>query len=152
MPEPGVNGEAVSLDVGASTRPNEWRRVDPAALPELWPSYRPLVLRLLDRGDDCFDERDILAMLLMERWQLWVSENGLAISIMEVLAFPRKRVLLVRYAAGDQDTIVAGQSSLEDVARAYGCTTIEIFGRKGWERVLGSDWTQARTIMRKDVL
>ena len=129
----------------------EWQRANPAALPELWPVYRPLILRLLDRGDGCFDERDILAMLLTERWQLFVSPDGGSIGITEVLQFPRKRVLLLRYAAGDKDTILAGQDYLKIVAREFGCTETEIYGRNGWRGLLPG-WTQTRTVLRRDVL
>ena len=141
-----------SLDAGPETKPNEWQRANPAALPELWREYRPLILRLLDRGDGCFDERDIMTMLLLERWSLWVAPGDeLTIAIAEVLEFPRKRVLLVRYAAGDKDTIVAGEAWLEGLARNLNCQTIEIYGRIGWELVVPS-WTRARTILRRDVL
>ncbi len=137
--------------VEPSSCAGDWLQVNPADLPATWPEYRPLILRLLKTGDGCFDERDILAMLLMERWQLRISSNGLAIGITEVLEFPRKRVLLLRYAAGDKDTLVAGQNYMNDLARALHCTEIEIYGRIGWERVL-PDWTRTRTVLRKEVL
>ena len=137
--------------VKPSTCAGDWRRINPADLPETWPEFRPLILRLLKTSDGCFDERDILTMILMERWQLRVSENGLAIGITEVLEFPRKRVLLLRYAAGDKDTLVAGQDYMNSLARALNCTEIEIYGRIGWERVL-PDWTRTRTVLRRDVL
>ena len=142
--------EPSSTPSEAETNPGGWSRVDPADLPGVWPAYRPLVYRFLNQGDGCFDERDILAMLLLDRWQLTVSGNGLAIGVTEVLEFPRKRVLLLRYAAGDMPTILAGQDYLEILARTLNCATIEIYGRRGWERVL-PDWTRSRTIMRKDV-
>lgn len=132
---------------------DEWARVDPARLPEEWHRYRLLVCRALSAGDNCFDERDVLAMLLAERWQLIAShldEEPVAIGVTEVIEFPRQRILLLRYAAGDKGAILAGQRYLENRARLLRCQAIETYGRKGWERLL-TDWTRERVVLRKEL-
>lgn len=130
----------------------DWRFVDPDTLPADWPKYRQMVNLALGRGDGCFAERDVLAQLLVGKWHLLASGGHLpnAVAVIEVVNFPRQRVLFLRYAAGKKEAILAGNQFLEDEARAAGCTAIETYGRRGWESLL-PDWEFKRVILRKDL-
>jgi len=144
-----VNGEVAQLDVG--TRPPY--HVFPEAIPELWPLYRPFILRMLERGDGCYAEHDILALLLMGKWSLIAAERDgevVSVGIIEVVNFPRKRELLVKFAAGDMEPILASLPWLEGRARALNCDAVEMLARDGWSRKLPG-WKKAWVILRKDL-
>ena len=47
-----------------------------------------------------------------------------------------KRVLVVVLAGGDLNEIKSMENKLTEYGRVLGCTEMQIFGRKGWERAL----------------
>ena len=138
-----------------------WRPIDPNDLPATWPDYRKWVVKALDRetqpGGGCYNERDVFCALLTGAWQLWANSDERphtwekqAIAITEIMYFPRQRKCVVRYAAGNMEGILEGLPVLEAHAKAAGCQRIEVYGRKGWERVLS--WRHRYAVLEKDLV
>ena len=132
---------------------DDWRQVAPERLPETWPRYRALVIDALDCGEASYDERDVLNALLANHWGMYATERDgdvAGICIVEVVDFPRQRKLLVRYVAGESALMIGALSRLEARALAAGCRSIEVYARKGWERLLPG-WTRRFVILHKDL-
>lgn len=130
-----------------------WRAVEPDELPAAWPRYAPLVRQALESGEGSYAERDVLLALLAGQWGLYAVEReamATAICITQIVDFPRQRKFLVRYVAGDGDSMIEALPALEHVARAAGCQVIEAYGRKGWARKL-PDWSGKYVILQKEL-
>lgn len=55
--------------------------------------------------------------------------------LIEFHKHPRNNVLFIVCAGGNLDEITSAQEQLEAIAKKQGCDTIEIRGRKGWEKI-----------------
>ena len=97
----------------------------------------------------------MLRLLLAGRMQLWavVGEAIEAIVLTEIAEYPRRRLCRVLAAAG------AGRArwlhllgTIEEWARAQGCTAIEPVARPGWERALAPlGYRKTHVILEKEL-
>ena len=85
-------------------------------------------------GTHAFD--DVVEGINKGVMQLWPAKNSAAVT--EIVQYARKRVLNVFLAGGDLSEIVGGLDAATEWAKAQGCESITLYGRKGWERVLDS--------------
>lgn len=61
-------------------------------------------------------------------------------------------VLCLTHGAGHLDDFDdVNMARVESLARHYGCTKLQIDGRAGWLRALGSEWTEFSRSIQKDV-
>jgi hypothetical protein len=116
--------------------------VPAAALPLLWPRARPFVERALAEGGGHFLAEDVLGALRRREMQLWVLRRDAAVVgalVTEILRWPRRSVCRL-VLAGAQDGLreewLACRGAIEAWARAAGCTSMEIYGRPGWARLV----------------
>lgn len=145
----GVNGAPV-LPVPTTG----WHQIYPSEIPALWNDYRDLLLSVLERGDGYYAEHDVLAMLLLGKWILIAIEGPdgpISMAILEVADFPRKRVMLVKYAAGDLKAIEDGKGWLMEQAKALGCHVLLSYARRGWMRKGLTDWKQTYVVLEKEI-
>lgn len=78
----------------------------------------------------------ILSRLLEKTYALWVYGDITAAGITEVIEYPTKKVCLVAFAGGrDMPEWAKDMPTIEQWAKSVGCESIEIHGRKGWQRV-----------------
>lgn len=79
---------------------------------------------------------DVLDWIEAEKAQLWIGGNPVdAVCITEIIVYPHERACRLIFAAGDLERVLQGQGLVEAWARSEGCASIEIEGRKGWERI-----------------
>lgn len=132
------------------------RRVLPvmsAQVGHVWGAVEPFVSRAIVRSDGGYASVDVLARLRDQRMQLWTgyADGRLeAAAITEIVVRPRKKVLRIVAMAGRDAPawIETGMPMLEAFGRESGCKDIEMQGRRGWERLLGS-WRADHIVMRK---
>ena len=102
----------------------------------------------LEYGDGNHTFDDIAAGVLSGRYRLWERPQGCAVT--EIITFPRKRVCNVFLAGGEMSTITDLQAPCEEYARASGCSSLVLTGRKGWVRVLADHgWNEIHTSMER---
>jgi len=93
-------------------------------------------------NDAVLNDEDVLGFLQSGQWRLWVAiENGIVVAAMtvEFFYYPRDKVCRVVTMGGERmkewltsDTI----QKFEDWAKEEGCSYIDVFGRRGWKKVL----------------
>lgn len=89
---------------------------------------------------------DVVQGIVDRRMQLWPGERSAAVT--EILSFPRKKVLNTFLAGGDMDELMLMMRDAQKWARAQGCDTMTMSGRKGWLRVLNKHgWQEAYATM-----
>lgn len=81
-----------------------------------------------------FVERQVL--------QLWITRDGVKLQgvlLTEIVHHPKHSILVLKYGAGKLPA--NAREILRDVVipwgKMYGCSKIEVAGRKGWKRILG---------------
>ena len=88
---------------------------------------------------------DILRFILTGQMQLWVGHEDNEIYghvITEVKAYPRCKMLVVQYCAGEPNHMQYVEDQMYDLldrfAKDAGCAGIEFVGRPGWRKSAGS--------------
>lgn len=113
-------------------------RIEPEAIPGLWPSIVKILRPALE-PDTTRTPDDLYELLVMNRWAAWIAHgfNGVGIVVVELADDDEGRMcLFLRYVAGRAGirVIREGLALLEDAARQAGCKMASIGGRKGWVR------------------
>jgi hypothetical protein len=122
-----------------------------------WPKLLPFIRKALSVDTGRYTEASIFDALLERQMQLWAAidpEDGrrlLAICITEIRNYPGKKVGTVFLCAGAG---MAGWlpylADIEAWFRVKGCREVDIYGRKGWAKML-PDYTFARVLLRKEL-
>jgi len=84
--------------------------------------------------------------------QLFVVMDGdiKAAFVTQFSQFPSKKVLTVMFLGGrSMEEWLHLIAELEQWAKDEGCDSIEVHGRRGWEKVLG--WAVVSTVIRKNL-
>ena len=88
---------------------------------------------------------DILRFILTGQMQLWIGHEGNEIYghvITEVKAYPRCKMLVIQYCAGEANHMQYVEDQMYDLldrfAKDAGCSGIEFVGRPGWRKSAGS--------------
>ena len=75
------------------------------------------------------------------------------ITVTEIIDYPNKKVLHIITSTGiDWENHKQEHTHLEDFAKALGCASISVWGRRGWERKLPSlGYEQVYTVFEKKI-
>lgn len=111
----------------------------------LWRRIKPLIQKALDRADE-YTIGDVLHFLHTDRWQAWYTPNSVACT--RIAEYPEHRTCVIVLAAGELEEVRAAEPQIVAYAQDMGCKYVEIFGRKGWERVLPG-YSEQFTVLRK---
>lgn len=131
--------------------------LNPDYIEKFWAALAPKIADALAYADDKYALEDVKKEVLENQMQLWVvcrqdNKKVLGVVVTQVLVYPRKNVLVICYAGGKLGGEVARETAakLGDWAKSKGdIKSIEIWGRPGWERVLG--WERIHTVIRKQL-
>ena len=107
----------------------------------------------LKKGGETHDFKDIVDGVLSGHMQLWMGENGCAVT--EIIVYPNKKVLHVFLAGGDKGYGIKQITDMHDDAMAWGkqqgCDGMTVAGRRGWKKVLQSrGWSEQFTTLLKE--
>ncbi len=70
--------------------------------------------------------------------------------VVEIVDYPQRATCRIWLAGGDMEELIGAEKNVCDWARELGCDSMEIIGRKGWERQL-KDYKPTATILVKDL-
>lgn len=108
----------------------------------MWSKVSPILQRAIDYGTGEEDQYHILAAILNREKQLWMAVDGpkiLGVCVTQIFPYALKKGCRLSYFAGDDCLREGGWfvpmiSTIERWAKDNGCTQLEAWGRKGWER------------------
>ena len=146
-------GRDIAQDEDSEKAPADLHLIPPLAVLHEWPRVAPFVRRALEHGEGSYLEADVAMACMAGQWQLWVigqDDEIQAVGITEIVNFPRQRKCLIRYLSGTLEAVLPHWAVFESWAREQKCHTFEIYGRKGWERVL-SDWKKQHVIFTRNL-
>lgn len=121
------------------------------AVSTIWDSVKDLITKT---NDDVLNDNDIKGYLLKGDYTLWVAideETRKVIAAMttEFAYYPRDKVCRVVTLAGERmKEWIGNLDMVEDWAKEQGCNYLDMYGRRGWTKVL-SDWKEDSVLLRK---
>lgn len=100
---------------------------------------------------DTYNWDDVVENVRQGRWYLLTLPNSAL--LIEFLEYPRKRVLYVLAAGGKLDEILKTENDVISIAKAKGCSSIEIRGRLGFEKVAKKydGWDKQYTVISREL-
>ena len=104
-------------------------------LNDAWPLLREAVNGY---SDNKYSKRSILKKLIDRTAVLWmtlVDGEPLAATVTWMDQYDLTKRLTIAFAGGDLDALRGLYPHLEDYAKDAGCDAVEVWGRRGWERV-----------------
>ena len=120
----------------------------------IWPKIYPLLDKCHRYSNGELETQDFLNMIVEEDMHLYVSivdEVVIAAMLTEFVMYPRKKVMRIVAVGGrGMDKWMKFFPALEASALSVGCTGLEAWGRKGWERIL-KDWDSTYRVYTKDI-
>jgi hypothetical protein len=129
--------------------------VDPALVHRVWPLVSHLIRAAMQRGD-IGSYRPVEEAVLAGRALVWLATDGQAIHAAAVTELHqtewRKVCEIVACGGNDRARWLHLIETIEDFARAEGCSATRIIGRKGWARVLASKhYRTKRIVLEKEL-
>jgi hypothetical protein len=97
--------------------------------------------------DDGWTIEDVEREIRARRATFWPLEHSAGVT--QVQTRPSGRVLLIWMAGGELDELLCHLPAMENFARVHECTSIEVNGRPGWERVMSGYRKHAVVLVRE---
>ena len=93
---------------------------------------------------------DVVNGIVQGRLGWWPLANSFMVT--QVYNTPQKKFFNIYLAGGDLVELLTFEKSLVSVAKAAGCNTMIMGGRRGWERVLPQNgYSRASVVMHKEL-
>jgi len=128
--------------------------VQPEDVEYVWDKVEPILARAVSRSEGELKTDDILDFISEGDMQLWiVSENKeiIAALVTQIITYPQKRILrLVSLAGEDFNKFKHFLDRVQSFAIQRGCTALELWGRKGWKKLL-PEWDSKYIVYTKDI-
>jgi hypothetical protein len=109
----------------------------------VWGDVLPYLQATLDAGGNKFTPAWIKQRIESRDYQLWVAYRDgefVMFGITEICVYPEKKACKMLFGGGILYSEYASHVSIiEDWARSNGCHSIELQGRKGWNKVLAEN-------------
>ena len=128
--------------------------LDPDDVEYVWEKVEPILARVTPHSEGELETGDILDLVTEGSMQLWiVAENKeiIAALVTQIITYPQKRILrLVSLAGEDFNKFKHFLDIVESFAIQKGCTALELWGRKGWKKLL-PEWNSEYIVYTKDI-
>jgi len=120
----------------------------------VWEEVVPLLARVVPHTEGELEPDDYIEPLTHGDMQLWVvieNKHVNAALVTQIISYPQKRILRLISLAGDNVQEIKDFLEMVEVfALKNGCTALEMWGRKGWKKLL-SDWKDSYIVYTKDL-
>lgn len=117
--------------------------LSPQDVLHLWPTIEKDVAKALDHGIDELTTFDICRQALDGKIQVWLTvdqdKNIVCTTTTRFLSYPNAKVMQIITCTGAGRKWVEffhQHRAVEDFAKANGCSSIQVWGRRGWSRHL----------------
>lgn len=114
------------------------QRIEPWNIPA-WEAAAPMIQAAIDSGDEPYELEEIKKEIDGNRMQLWaiIANNGEIIASFVTTIAYKGQVLLVFFAGGEEmHKWLSFFDELMRWGKDNGCTSCQVHGRLGWDRVL----------------
>ena len=130
------------------------RIIQPEDVAYVWEEVAPLLDTVKEHTEGELETDDFLEPLTHGDMQLWIATEGSTVHgvmVTQLVPYPQKKILRIISLAGDNFEELRGfQEMIEAFAVKTGCTALEMWGRKGWKKLL-PDWEDTYVVYTKDL-
>ncbi len=130
------------------------RLLAPEDVAYMWEEVVPLLARVAPHTEGEMEPDDYIEPLTHGDMQLWVvveNKRVIAALITQIIPYPQKKILRLISLAGEEfDKIKDFLDVVEAFAIKYECSALEMWGRKGWKKLL-PDWKDSYIVYTKDI-
>ena len=111
------------------------RFILPQNVDEEWLKVKEWIAEANSYAGGRYSPQDWLVKLLTGQAELYIGDGMCVVG--EAMQYPRKRVYQIILAGGNggHDWIEI-EAELEHIARSRGCSSMEVYGRPGWKKIL----------------
>jgi hypothetical protein len=128
--------------------------VQPEDIAYIWEQVAPLLDRVKEHSEGELETDDFLEPLTHGDMQLWIATEDQKMHsamVTQIVPYPQKQVLRVISIAGsDFKRLYEFNDMVESFAIRTGCSGMELWGRKGWKKLL-PDWESNYIVYTKDL-
>jgi len=128
--------------------------LQPEDVAYIWEDVAPMLARVTPHTEGELEPDDFIEPLTHGEMQLWIAiENKeiIAALITQIIPYPQKKVLrLISLAGEDFSKFKDFVSMVESFAIRSECSSLEMWGRKGWKKLL-PDWKDSYIVFTKDL-
>ena len=128
--------------------------VQPEDVAYIWEEVAPLLEKVKEHTEGEFETDDYLEPLTNGNMHLWIAteySDVKAAMVTQFAIYPQKNILRIVSMAGDDFEEIRGfQDMIEAFAVRMGCSALEMWGRKGWKKLL-PDWKDSYTVYTKEL-
>tara|TARA_R110000824_G_scaffold8249_2_gene37288 strand:- start:170 stop:586 length:417 start_codon:yes stop_codon:yes gene_type:complete len=128
--------------------------ISPEDVAYIWGDVAPMLAKVTRHTEGELEPDDFLEPLTHGIMQLWlVTEEGsvAAVMVTQRITYPQKTILRAIAMSGDDFEKVRGfQDMIESYAIKTGCSALEMWGRKGWKKLL-PEWKDTYIVYTKDL-
>ena len=128
--------------------------VQPEDIAYVWEEVAPLLEKVKEHTEGEFETDDYLEPLTNGNMHLWIAteySDVKAAMVTQFAIYPQKNILRIVSMAGDDFEEIRGfQDMIEAFAVRMGCSALEMWGRKGWKKLL-PDWNDTYIVYTKDL-
>ena len=128
--------------------------VQPEDVAYIWEEVAPLLEKVKEHTEGEFETDDYLEPLTHGDMHLWIAteySDVKAAMVTQIVAYPQKQILRVILIAGeDFKRLYQFNDMIESFAIRAGCSGMELWGRKGWKKLL-PDWESNYIVYTKDL-
>ena len=128
--------------------------VQPEDVAHIWEEVAPLLERVKEHSEGEFETDDYLEPLTHGDMHLWIAteqSDVKAAMVTQFAIYPQKNMLRIISMAGEDFEEIRGfQDMIEAFAIKSGCSALEMWGRKGWKKLL-PDWNDTYIVYTKDL-
>ena len=128
--------------------------LEPEDVAYVWEVVCPLLARVAPHSEGVMEPDDYIEPLTHGDMQLWVVVENKRVNaalVTQIIPYPQKRILRLISLAGDNFQDIKDFLEMVEVfALKNGCTALEMWGRKGWKKLL-SDWKDSYIVYTKDL-
>jgi len=127
--------------------------ISPEDAVKLWDRVGPMLQRVVDHTEGELQPEDFLDNIVNNYMNLWLAVEDKEIimaMVTQVIHYPRKKVLRVIAIAGKDFKEIHKEFNdmIESFAIQAGCSSLELWGRKGWKKML-PDWDSNYMVFTK---
>ena len=130
------------------------RIIQPEDVAYVWEEVAPLLDTVKEHTEGELETDDFLEPLTHGDMQLWIATEGSTVHgvmVTQLIPYPQKKILRIISLAGDNfEELREFQEMIEAFAVKTGCTALEMWGRKGWKKLL-PDWEDTYVVYTKDL-
>ena len=115
--------------------------ISPEDAVKIWDKVGPMLQKVVDHTEGELLPEDFLDNIVNGYMHLWLSVEDTEITMVmvtQIIEYPRRKTLRIIAIAGEnfKETHSQFNDMIESFAIQAGCSGLELWGRKGWKKML----------------